>query len=159
MKKLLSILIIISVFFSLTSCLRLVGFTEIEYIFLEDIKTIEKIELIKVTERITDDESGELKDYKIENLATVNDIDSFMEEFSYLYCYTFKLLPTIELFEDELAVKITYASGSVEMIGAYGQVYCIDGVYSITETRQYFDEEELYTFIDAYTSSQSSSEI
>ena len=155
MKKIIAFALLISLLlFTFTSCGPLFNFGYIDYIFIDDVDNIEKIELVKVTEIFSRDEDDSIiVNCKMDILATVPDIDEFLENLSYLTCVTLHFLRPMIIGEDEYGIKITYKSGHFEVIGAMGQTYYIDGVFSATDKYQYFDEDEFNAFVESYISS------
>ena len=160
MKKIFALILLLStVLLSFTSCLRLIGFEDDEYIFMEDTSTITAIEIVKITEIVYFEDNINDFGYKMEILASISNLSVFLDEFSYLYCFTFNILPPIPIAEDEIGIKITYSSGNHEIIGSYGQAYYRSGIYSTTDKKLYFSDEDFNKFIDLYLASQNNSTI
>lgn len=142
-----------------TGCAPILGFSYISYDFMDNTDNIEKIELVKVIEVFSNEENAIIIDYKTNTLATISNIDEFLENFSYLSCFTFKILPPVIAPMDEYGIKLSYSSDSFEIIGAIGQTYFKKGEYKTTNKKQYFDEDEFDSFIEAYISSINNSSI
>ena len=163
MKKTLALLLFItSVLLSLTGCMQLIGYEEIDYQFYQDTANIKSIDLIKITNSDYDfDDNGDeqITVYEFDVLTTITDINKFLADFGEMLCY--KIRKIVDLYPEtgEYAVKINYTDGASEISGAYGQIFIIGGTYVISDNVQYFNEDEFNALIEFYVASNNYFEI
>ena len=120
-------------------------YLDVEYEFFHDTSEIDSIEIVKISE--TDSEKLH---YEEKVLATVENIDMFLQEFSEIHCR--------EIFNDPCTIepnitvlKVTYLNGDYEYIDYIAQRKCYKD--SLRSHNGYFilDKEPFEALIKKYT--------
>lgn len=136
MKKVLLSIGIFGLLIILSGCQK-----KVEYKFMYDQSEINTIEIIRVGEA---DESGVNEQ---EVLTSIDDINSFVDEFTQLTCYDHVGDPT-GVYPDQIAIKVTYKNSEYELIAAGGQAhYTMKRQYVNYDGFYYFNKEEFNNFL------------
>lgn len=119
-------------------------FTKTDYEFLQDVSEIQSIEIVIL--RDVEDVDGTITPI-FDLVQTVQDIESFLKDFSDVDCYNRISDPSCAD-QGTRIIKITYNNGDYEFIGASGQSNYKNGVYTYWGGYHSFDDvcfEELLT--------------
>ena len=151
LKKLISILIFVSLILQLSSCYRT------NYKFIHKTDDITSIEIVE--NRYTY-EDGVRNDYQ-NVLVSVQDIDSFLEKFNTI-TYTMPLYNGLvaSFRNSEIGVKFQFSNGDYEILssGVYSLIYASESGYdsAVDGIIGFFDEEQFYALVMEYLSNAES---
>lgn len=115
-----------------------------DYRFLHSMEEIDAIEIVKID---IDNSTGIIEQISI---CSIEDIDTFMDDFSRVTCYWHYSDPTAPG-DDARVIKIGYNNGEYELIAADGQSqYTNDRLFQYYTGYRYFDEEQFDELISKY---------
>ena len=119
------------------------------YKFLKDFSSVDKIELVKISE--PQNESSSKFSQCITAIQEITDHDEFLERFTNINCYRIYTDPQ-GISAGSLAIKIQYDNDDFELIGVNGQAKYTNKIYRQYSGYYYFDNKQFDDLVAYYLS-------